>query len=52
MLCTLAGDARFHEVQTMHRSELNMLVCSRALINVARKLEERYQTPWFSYNFV
>ena len=51
VLCTLAGDARFHEVQTMHRSELNMLVCSRALVNVARKLEEKYGTPWFEGSF-
>lgn len=51
VLCTLAGDTRFHEVQTMHRSELNMLVCSRALVNVARKLEEKYGTPWFEGSF-
>ena len=51
VLCTLAGDARFAEVQTMHRSELNMLVCSRALINVARKLEEKHGTPWFEGTF-
>ncbi len=51
VLCTLAGDARFHEVQTLHRAELNMLVCSRALINVARKLETRYRTPWFEGSF-
>lgn len=51
VLCTLAGDARFAEVQTMHRSELNMLVCSRALINVARKLETKYGTPWFEGSF-
>ena len=51
VLCTLSGDARFAEVQTMHRSELNMLVCSRAQINVARKLEERYGTPWFEGSF-
>ena len=51
VLCTLAGDARFAEVQTMHRSELNMLVCSRALINVARKLEEKHGTPWFEGSF-
>ncbi len=51
VLCTLAGDARFHEVQTMHRSELNMLVCSRALMNVARKLEEKHGTPWFEGSF-
>lgn len=50
-LCTLAGDARFAEVQTIHRSELNMLVCSRALINVARKLEDRFGTPWFEGSF-
>ncbi|HEY0211456.1 nitrogenase iron-molybdenum cofactor biosynthesis protein NifE [Acerihabitans sp.] len=51
VLCTLSGDARFAEIQTMHRAEANMLVCSRALINVARKLEERYDTPWFEGSF-
>ncbi len=51
ILCTLAGDARFHEVQTIHRAELNMLVCSRALINVARKLENKFGTPWFEGSF-
>jgi len=51
VLCTLSGDARFAEIQTLHRSELNMLVCSRALINVARKLEEHYDTPWFEGSF-
>lgn len=51
VLCTLSGDARFAEVQTLHRSELNMLVCSRALINVARKLEGRFGTPWFEGSF-
>ncbi len=51
VLCTLSGDARFAEIQTLHRSEVNMLVCSRALINVARKLEERYDTPWFEGSF-
>ncbi len=28
-----------------------MLVCSRALINVARALEQRYGTPWFEGSF-
>ena len=51
VLCTLAGDTRFHEIQTLHRSELNMLVCSRALMNVARKLEEKHGTPWFEGSF-
>jgi nitrogenase molybdenum-cofactor synthesis protein NifE len=47
VLCTLSGDARFREVQTMHRAEVNMMVCSKALLNVARKLESKYGTPWF-----
>ncbi|HEY0719884.1 MAG TPA: nitrogenase iron-molybdenum cofactor biosynthesis protein NifE [Gammaproteobacteria bacterium] len=51
VLCTLSGDARFHEVQTMHRAEANMMVCSKAMVNVARKLQERYGTPWFEGSF-
>ena len=47
VLCTLSGDARFREVQTMHRAQVNMMVCSKALLNVARKLQEKYGTPWF-----
>lgn len=51
VLATLSGDARFHEIQTMHRSHANMMVCSKAMINVARKLHERYNTPWFEGSF-
>ncbi|MEA1051326.1 nitrogenase iron-molybdenum cofactor biosynthesis protein NifE [Lamprobacter modestohalophilus] len=51
VLCTLSGDARFHEVQTMHRAEVNMMVCSKAMINVARKLEQAFGTPWFEGSF-
>jgi len=51
VLCTLSGDARFREVQTMHRSEVNMMVCSKAMINVARKLNEAFGTPWFEGSF-
>lgn len=51
VLCTLSGDTRFREVQTMHRAEVNMIVCSRAMLNVARKLKERFGTPWFEGSF-
>lgn len=51
VLCTLSGDARFREVQTMHRAEVNMMVCSKAMLNVARKLEQRFGTPWFEGSF-
>ena len=51
VLCTLSGDARFREVQTMHRAEVNMMVCSKAMINVARKLQEAFGTAWFEGSF-
>jgi nitrogenase molybdenum-cofactor synthesis protein NifE len=51
VLCTLSGDARFREVQTMHKAEVNMMVCSKAMLNVARKLEKQYGTPWFEGSF-
>lgn len=51
VLCTLSGDARFKEVQTMHRAEVNMMVCSKAMLNVARKLQDSYGTPWFEGSF-
>ncbi|KAA8996868.1 nitrogenase iron-molybdenum cofactor biosynthesis protein NifE [Affinibrenneria salicis] len=51
VLGSLSGDARFGEIQTLHRAEVNMLVCSRALINVARMLEQRYQIPWCEGSF-
>ncbi len=51
VLCTLSGDARYREVQTMHSAEVNMMVCSKAMINVARKLQEAFGTPWFEGSF-
>jgi len=51
VLCTLSGDARYREVQTLHRAEVNMMVCSKAMINVARRLEQSFGTPWFEGSF-
>ena len=51
VLANLSGDCRFKELQTMHHAEALMLVCSRAQINVARKLEAKYQIPWFEGSF-
>ena len=35
----------------MHRAKVTMMVCSKALINVARKLEERWGVPFFEGSF-
>ncbi|MDR3395369.1 MAG: nitrogenase component 1, partial [Parasulfuritortus sp.] len=41
ILGNLSGDARFRDIQTMHRAEANMVVCAKALLNVARKLQSQ-----------
>jgi nitrogenase molybdenum-cofactor synthesis protein NifE len=51
ILCSFSGDSRFHEVETMHRGQANMVVCSKAMIHVARKLQEDYGTPYFEGSF-
>ena len=48
---SLSGDARFREVQTMHRAEASMVVCSNALLNVARRLKETWGVPYFEGSF-
>jgi nitrogenase molybdenum-cofactor synthesis protein NifE len=47
----VTGDARHREVATAHRARANMMVCSAALINVARKMEERWGLPYFEGSF-
>lgn len=51
VICSLSGDARFHQVAMMHRAQANMMVCSRALLNVARRMQERWGIPYFEGSF-
>jgi nitrogenase molybdenum-cofactor synthesis protein NifE len=51
ILCALSGDTRYREVQTMHRAEASMVVCAKALLNVARKLEADFKVPFFEGSF-
>lgn len=47
----VTGDARYRDVASCHRARVNMMVCSTALINLARKMEERYSIPYFECSF-
>lgn len=51
ILCTFSGDSRFREVQTMHKAEASMVVCSKAMLHVARKLDEDWGVPFFEGSF-
>jgi len=47
----VTGDARYNDVAACHTASVNMMVCSAALINVARKMEERWGIPFFEGSF-
>jgi nitrogenase molybdenum-cofactor synthesis protein NifE len=51
VLACISGDARYHEVASSHRARAAMMVCSKAMINIARKMEERYEIPYFEGSF-
>lgn len=47
----ITGDARYLDVAAAHTARVNMMVCSAALINLARKMEESYGIPYFEGSF-
>ncbi|MGF1499608.1 MAG: bifunctional nitrogenase iron-molybdenum cofactor biosynthesis protein NifEN [Elainellaceae cyanobacterium] len=51
VLSKITGDASFEEVAYAHRAKLNVMICSKALINMARKMEERYGIPYIEESF-
>jgi len=46
VLAKITGDARYHDVACAHRARLNVMICSKALINMAQAMEERYGIPY------
>ncbi len=51
VLAKITGDARYKDVCTAHRAKLNVMICSKALLNMARKMEERYGIPYIEESF-
>ncbi len=51
ILCCISGDARYKDVASSHRAKAAMMVCSKSMINIARKMEERYDIPFFEGSF-
>ena len=51
ILASISGDGRYKQIASSHRARAAMMVCSKALINVARKMEERYGIPFFEGSF-
>ena len=51
ILACISGDGTYQEAAQAHRARAAMMVCSKAMINVARKMEERYGIPFFEGSF-
>jgi nitrogenase molybdenum-cofactor synthesis protein NifE len=51
VLSCIAGDGRYNEVATAHRAKVNMMVCSKSMINIATKMEQRWGIPYFEGSF-
>ncbi|CAI8778055.1 MULTISPECIES: nitrogenase iron-molybdenum cofactor biosynthesis protein NifE [Methylococcus] len=51
ILCCISGDAKYRDVACSHRARAAMMVCSKSMINIARKMEERYGIPFFEGSF-
>ena len=51
VLSRITGDSTFQEITYAHRAKLNVVVCSRALINVAKEMERKYGIPYIEVSF-
>jgi nitrogenase molybdenum-cofactor synthesis protein NifE len=51
ILSKITGDSTFEEITWAHQAKLNVVVCSRALINVAREMERTYGIPFVEVSF-
>jgi nitrogenase molybdenum-cofactor synthesis protein NifE len=51
VLACIAGDGRYREVAASHRARANMMVCSKSMINVATRMQQRWGIPYFEGSF-
>jgi len=51
VLATFCGDSTYRQIAGAHRAKAAIMLCSQALINIARKMHERYDIPYFEGSF-
>ncbi|SIT43589.1 nifE oxidoreductase, Nitrogenase iron-molybdenum cofactor biosynthesis protein [Paraburkholderia ribeironis] len=51
ILSCISGDGRYSEIASAHRAKVNMVVCSKSMINIATKMQQRYGVPYFEGSF-
>lgn len=51
VLSCFSGDARFEDLRYAHRAKLNIIICSKSLTNLARKMQKNYGMPYLEESF-
>jgi len=51
ILSCISGDARFEDLRHAHRAKLNVIICSKSLTNLARKMKKRWGIPYLEESF-
>ena len=51
ILSCVSGDARFEELRWAHRAKLNVIICSKSLTNLARKMRKQWGIPYLEESF-
>jgi nitrogenase molybdenum-cofactor synthesis protein NifE len=51
ILSCVSGDARFDDLRHAHRAKLNVIICSKSLTNLARKMRKRWGIPYLEESF-
>jgi nitrogenase molybdenum-cofactor synthesis protein NifE len=51
LMSRITGDARYKEITWAHHAKVNMVVCSRALLGLAKEMESKYNIPYFEGSF-
>ncbi len=51
VLSCISGDAKFEELRYAHRARLNVIICSKSLTNLARKMKKRWGIPYLEESF-
>jgi nitrogenase molybdenum-cofactor synthesis protein NifE len=51
VLSTITGDSTVEEIMYSHKAELNVVICSKALVYLARKMKEKFGIPYIEESF-
>jgi nitrogenase molybdenum-cofactor synthesis protein NifE len=51
ILSCISGDAKFEELRWAHRARLNVIICSKSLTNLARKMRKQYGMEYLEESF-